>query len=106
MDSEILVLAYGDKKANGRGLYRITVNTNRVNVKSVYLCNEKPGAVTALGNSWQLSFRDEQLQSETDNITLYSLRKDCLAVAEQLDTPLGAGPRIMRLAANRRFAYL
>lgn len=204
MNTDILVIAYGDNSAQGRGLYRVAVNNNRLDVKCVYQCREKPGAVTFADNKWLLSFRDEQLQSGirvltpdndalvvqkeyelpyfissfarfsnrklllgssfyegvdvilsaedpvqitcvsqhnyrlrsqdirqsvchphhikpffdepwaysvdmgTDSVTLYSLHNDTLTVAEQweIDSPLGSGPRIMRLAPNRRFAYL
>jgi 6-phosphogluconolactonase len=204
MNVDILVIAYGDNTTQGRGLYRVTVNNNRLDVKCVYQCKEKPGAVISLGNGWLLSFRNEQrhsgirvlvpdnnvlaVQKEyeipyfissfarlsksnlllgssfydgvdltlsvedpvqitsvsqhtyrprskdirqsachphhikqffdepwvysvdmgTDSVSLYSLYNDTLDIANQwqIDTPLGSGPRIMRLAPNRRFAYL
>lgn len=58
-----LVVAYGDDTGKGRGLYRVSVQDNRLDVQSVYQCREKPGAVTCLGKSWLLSYRDEQQQA-------------------------------------------
>ncbi len=84
MKTDILVIAYGDNTAQGRGLYKVSVNDNKLGVKCVYQCSEKPGAVTFVNDKWLLSFRNEQLQS---GIRSLSADEDVLVVNKEYEFP-------------------
>lgn len=70
MNKETLVITYGDNKAQGRGLYRVSVDGGQLDAQYVYSCPEKPGAIirydtshNGKDNQWLLSFRDEKTSS-------------------------------------------
>ncbi|PWI33397.1 hypothetical protein DI392_11125 [Vibrio albus] len=70
MVKETLVITYGDNKAQGRGLYRVSVDDGQLDAQYVYSCTEKPGAIirydssnNGKDNKWLLSFRDEKTSS-------------------------------------------
>ncbi|HEY5715121.1 MAG TPA: beta-propeller fold lactonase family protein [Psychromonas sp.] len=59
MRYQTFVIGYGDEQANGRGIYRVTLESGTLQARLVYACAMKPGALLVLGKQLLMSCRDD-----------------------------------------------